>query len=161
MSLSAGCVGKAVGRFAHPVGRAFPIMSCHQPPDVLCIGGLAVIRKEAWPFCGTSSGVRLCWELEEPEGPTEPTGLGQDNGSLFSSVKEPSSLQGSPLGPLGHNFSQLSPTARPSVERTAAKVFMLSDRVGRCRTRRPLCGVAPALQGYLAHKKQRLPGTQQ
>ena len=31
--------------------------------------GLAVIRKEAWPFYRTISGVRLCWELEEPEGP--------------------------------------------------------------------------------------------
>ena len=27
-----------------------------------------VIRKEAWPFYRTSSGVRLCWELEEPKG---------------------------------------------------------------------------------------------
>ena len=30
-----------------------------------------LIRKEAWLFCRTSSGVRLCWELEEPEGPKE------------------------------------------------------------------------------------------
>ena len=28
-----------------------------------------VIRKEAWPFYRTISGVRLCWELEKPEGP--------------------------------------------------------------------------------------------
>ena len=28
-------------------------------------------RKEAWPFYRTSSGVRLCWELEEPKGPKE------------------------------------------------------------------------------------------
>jgi len=28
-----------------------------------------VIRKEAWPFYRTISGVRLCWELEEPKGP--------------------------------------------------------------------------------------------
>ena len=27
-----------------------------------------VIRKEAWLFCRSSSGVRLCWELEEPSG---------------------------------------------------------------------------------------------
>jgi len=32
-------------------------------------GGFDVIRKEAWPFYRTSSGVRLCWELEEPKGP--------------------------------------------------------------------------------------------
>ena len=37
--------------------------------SILCIGGLDVIRKEAWPFYRTVSGVRLCWELEEPEGP--------------------------------------------------------------------------------------------
>ena len=28
-----------------------------------------VSRKDAWPFYGTIAGVRLCWELEEPEGP--------------------------------------------------------------------------------------------
>ena len=28
-----------------------------------------MIRKEAWTFYRTSSGVRLCWELEEPKGP--------------------------------------------------------------------------------------------
>ena len=32
-------------------------------------GGLNVIQKEAWLSCRTSSGVRLYWELEEPEGP--------------------------------------------------------------------------------------------
>ena len=36
---------------------------------ILCTGGLDVIRKEAWSFYRTSSGVRLCWELEEPKGP--------------------------------------------------------------------------------------------
>ena len=38
---------------------------------ILFIGGLDVIRKEAWPFHRTISGVRLCWELEEPKGPKE------------------------------------------------------------------------------------------
>ena len=38
---------------------------------ILCAGGLDVIRKEAWPFYRTSSGDSLCWELEEPKGPTE------------------------------------------------------------------------------------------
>ena len=28
-----------------------------------------MIRKEAWLFYRTISGVRLCWELEEPNGP--------------------------------------------------------------------------------------------
>jgi len=36
----------------------------------LCFGwGLDVIRKEAWPFYITISGVRLYWVLEEPKGP--------------------------------------------------------------------------------------------
>ena len=30
---------------------------------ILCIGGLDVIRKEAWPFYRTISGVRLHWAL--------------------------------------------------------------------------------------------------
>ena len=33
------------------------------------------------------------------------------------------------VGPLGFNFAQHGPTTRPSVERTAEKAFMLSDRV--------------------------------
>ena len=36
---------------------------------ILCTGGPDVIRKEAWSFYRTISGVRLWWELEEPEGP--------------------------------------------------------------------------------------------
>ena len=35
--------------------------------------GLDVIRKKAWPFYRLSSGVRLCWELEGPEGPNGAT----------------------------------------------------------------------------------------
>ena len=31
-----------------------------------------VIQREAWPFYNTSSGVRLCWELEEAKGPEGP-----------------------------------------------------------------------------------------
>ena len=33
-----------------------------------------MIRKEAWSFYRTSSGVRLCWELEEPKGPKKKVG---------------------------------------------------------------------------------------
>jgi len=36
-----------------------------------------VIRKEAWLFCRTSSGVRLCWELEEPKGYEPSLGRGR------------------------------------------------------------------------------------
>ena len=39
------------------------------PPPRPRTGGLDVIRKEAWPFYRTCSGVRLYWELEEPKGP--------------------------------------------------------------------------------------------
>ena len=38
-------------------------------PEKACTGGADVIRKETWPFYGTISGVRLCWELEQPNGP--------------------------------------------------------------------------------------------
>ena len=37
-----------------------------------------VIRKEAWLFYRTISGVRLCWELEEPERPKGPGEPGLD-----------------------------------------------------------------------------------
>ena len=36
---------------------------------MLCTGGPDVIKNEAWSFYRTISGVRLCWELEEPYGP--------------------------------------------------------------------------------------------
>ena len=36
---------------------------------------------------------------------------------------------GVPLGPVGFDFCQHGPTTRPSVEWTAEKAFMLSDRV--------------------------------
>ena len=39
---------------------------------ILCTGGLDVIRNEAWPFYRKKSGVRLGWELEEPQGPKGP-----------------------------------------------------------------------------------------
>ena len=39
-------------------------------------GGLDVIRKKAWPFYRTISGVRLCWELEEAKGPKGCRGAG-------------------------------------------------------------------------------------
>ena len=40
--------------------------------SLTCTGGPGVIQKEAWPFYRAISGVRLCWELEEPEGPKGP-----------------------------------------------------------------------------------------
>ena len=62
-------------RYSPTVGSWQGGVSCEQGtpcrgmhPD-LCIRGPDVIRKEAWPFYRTISGVRLCWELEEPKGP--------------------------------------------------------------------------------------------
>ena len=34
---------------------------------ILCTGGPDVIRKGPWSFYRTISGVRLCWELEQPK----------------------------------------------------------------------------------------------
>ena len=51
---------------------------------ILCTAGLDVIRKEAWPFYRTSSGVRLCWELEEPKGPKVRTGYHGPSADLGS-----------------------------------------------------------------------------
>ena len=42
---------------------------------ILCIGWLDLVLLEKGPFCRTSSSVRLCWELEEPNG---------SKGSLFA-----------------------------------------------------------------------------
>jgi len=39
---------------------------------ILCTGWLDVIQEEAWSFYRTSSGVRLCWELEEHKRPKGP-----------------------------------------------------------------------------------------
>ena len=84
-----------LGGGAFPYGRGTPVaLPCslgggglllrkvplHPQPEepsagsaaILCTGGPDVIRKEAWPFYRTISGVRLCWELEEPEGSKGP-----------------------------------------------------------------------------------------
>ena len=42
---------------------------------ILCTEGLDVIRKEAWSFYRTISGVRVCWEPEEPKGPEGKVGF--------------------------------------------------------------------------------------
>ena len=41
-------------------------------------GGPDVIRKEARPFCRTRSGVHLCRELKEPQGPKGPKAAGEN-----------------------------------------------------------------------------------
>ena len=55
-------VVRAPGVCPSTAGFALPIAA------ILCTGGPDVIRKEAWCFHRTISGVRLCWELEEPKG---------------------------------------------------------------------------------------------
>ena len=50
---------------SHPFEDTFSASSA----AILCTWGLVVIRKEAWPFYKTISGVRLYWVLEEPKGP--------------------------------------------------------------------------------------------
>jgi hypothetical protein len=49
--------------------------------------------------------------------------------SVEGICRESIRLKWIPLGPLGFNFSQHMPTTRPSVERTAEKACLLSDRV--------------------------------
>ena len=62
-------------------GRARPLAGfCRDPLN----RGACGIRKEAWPFYRTSSGVRLCWELEEPKGPK---GMGR-MAAVLASIKE-------------------------------------------------------------------------
>ena len=41
-------------------------------------GCINVIRREAWSYYRTISGVRLCWVLEEPQGPKGPIPRGRD-----------------------------------------------------------------------------------
>ena len=74
----AGALSRARGRFSahsqaardaayHQVRRH--LQRAYPYPFVILGGGLNVIRKDTWLFCRTSSGVRLCWQLEEPKGP--------------------------------------------------------------------------------------------
>ena len=74
--------GRCVSIFAS--SSCTPVLSCDHPFEdypfagsaaIFCTGGPGVIQKEAWPFYKTIPGVRVCWELEEPEGPK---GSGQD-----------------------------------------------------------------------------------
>ena len=50
------------------IGAGLPYVAtgCETMYPQVCLNE---IRKVAWLFCRTSSGVRLCWELEEPKGP--------------------------------------------------------------------------------------------
>ena len=63
------CGGLVTGKIGYRQDRA---------TGRLCTGGADVIRKEAWHFYRIISGVRLCWELEEPQVP--------DSGSICMGV---------------------------------------------------------------------------
>ena len=54
-------------------------------------GGLDVIRKEAWPFYRTSSGVRLFWQLAEPK---RPKGRADEGQSHLEEERPASGLHG-------------------------------------------------------------------
>ncbi|KAJ1493225.1 hypothetical protein T484DRAFT_2800105 [Baffinella frigidus] len=60
-----------VGTFTCPMTIPFSLFL----PRSFCTGGADVIRKEAWPFYRTNSGVRLWWELKEPKGHKGPKGF--------------------------------------------------------------------------------------
>ena len=45
------------------------VVGVHTQRCLVCTGEADVIRKETWFFYRTSSGVRLCCELEGPKGP--------------------------------------------------------------------------------------------
>ena len=46
-----------------------PAYQCSNPAPARSRTQRPCFRKQAWPFYRTISGVRLCWELEEPTGP--------------------------------------------------------------------------------------------
>ena len=65
-------VPRGVGEVPLHAGLCPHNSACNEPglsAGVVRTGGADVVRKEAWLFYGTSSGVRLCWELEEPKVP--------------------------------------------------------------------------------------------
>ena len=60
---------KSLQPFKLPPPRSTAVPAgCEGLLGTVCTGGSDVIRKEALPFYRTLSGVRLCWELEEPKG---------------------------------------------------------------------------------------------
>ena len=55
-----------------------------------------MIGKEAWSFYRTISGVRLCWELEEPNGPK--ASVSGSLGRLVGAAQVPPRVQFTPSG---------------------------------------------------------------
>jgi hypothetical protein len=95
-----------------------------------------VIRKEAWPFYRTISGVRLCWELGESKGPKWKQRLTQrgcrssdaDDLVSFSGYQFPSELRGRCDVRRALKHHQSMPGRRPAIssihESVLSKTFV-------------------------------------
>jgi len=102
-------------------------------PQFSVQGGLDVIRKEAWPFYRTISGVRLCWELEEPKGPKVVSW--SEFPMLPSYPHHPVlSTEGRVVGPCWEKLKPKGP--KGPTQRDRAEARSESKTVCRCR-----CGV--------------------
>ena len=70
---------------------------------------LGICRKEAWSFYRTTSGVRLCWELEEAKGPQGQLRMTGYEASKIDSLK--------PVGTLRAQTPKQPPRGRVWVSR--------------------------------------------
>ena len=94
-----------------------------------------MIRKEAWSFYRTISGVRLCWKLEEPKGPEgscKQTLLGLVNHLGITSANQSTALSTPFPGKReSSRFTTASRRRTPGASRSAAVKF--PDMVGWAR----------------------------
>jgi len=114
-------------------------------------GPFDVIRKEAWSFYRTSSGVRLYWELEEPKGPSSVRGLSQGTSRIIQScvagpadqagpcrfTQGPSSvIRGVVLGKGGRSWSHFVGIYRQKLRKSSKMTFFEVRRALRvgCQT---------------------------
>ena len=121
------------------------------PHAILFTGGADVIRNEAWPFYRTISGVRLCWELEEPKGPKVTKQLQERTDG--SKNAHGIAFEGPRIAHYRARFVKMSGYRGTSLKTKCLTV----GTVGRC----PQGGglvlrhfEVSTLQGCLAHKKQ-------
>jgi hypothetical protein len=110
-----------------------------------------VIRKEAWPFYRTTSGVRLCWELEEPEVPKGPS-VQCSGGSLHRIFLTLFVPQPSALAPLSCCARLFPPTCQIFLEhnlrnwqtgQTSSGSHTAAPPTLPIRPNRPISGVCP------------------
>ena len=88
------------------------------------------VRNEAWLSCRTSSGVRLCWELEEPKGLKGAAYRGRSTGSRgqTSAPDNPTKAAHSPAQ--DNNFTGMCSGS----EAVGAKLLRLTIRIRRGHT---------------------------